>query len=315
MSRQRVECERAVSDRFIDISENGAIVRCRNRCLVIVHDGVEVASIPFREVSSLVVSSPRALLSARMMVELSLAGGVLVLGDSRQHPVAMMVPLVGHSTQVERMGQQLAATRPTRKRVWRQIVRAKIRNQAALLRARGRDPEPLLRLVPRVRSGDPENQEAHAASLYWDRLFESDFRRDRHALDQNRFLNYGYGVLRAMVARATCAAGLHPSVGIQHHNRYNGYVLVDDLMEPYRPIVDAAVLDALRTVESTAPMTPVLKKQLLQIVLGRWRVNGEERTTWDLVQRSVRSLVGVFTARRRTVWYPVFDFAQIQSSK
>jgi len=307
--------EEAVSERFIDISESGAVVRCKNRCLVIINGGNEVASVPFREISSVVVSSPRALLSARMMAELCLAGGVLVIGDTRQHPVAMMLPLVGHSTQVERMGHQLAASKPTRKRVWRQVVRAKIRNQASVLKALGHDAEILLRLLPLVRSGDLGNQEAHAASLYWDRVFPKEFRRDRHAADQNRFLNYGYGVLRAMVARATCAAGLHPSVGIQHHNRYNGYVLVDDLMEPYRPIVDTAVLRLLRNCEATAPLTPLLKKELLQVVLGRWLINGEERTTWDLVQRSVRSLIGVFMERRRSVWYPAIDFAQVQSAK
>ena len=148
----------------------------------------------------------------------------------------MLLPLVGHHLQARRFVAQAAASVPTKKRLWRQIVRAKIELQAHTLETLHGDSAGVRPLMRLVRSGDPENVEARAARAYWPLLFaDDDFRRDHERGDQNRLLNYGYTVLRAIVARAICAAGLHPALGLHHHNQYSAFCLADDLMEPFRP--------------------------------------------------------------------------------
>ena len=154
------------------------------------------------------------------------------------------------------MRSQIAATRPLSKQLWRQIVCAKIRMQGEVLALNGRQAGAFDALARKVRSGDPDNIEAQAARRYWKALFGPDFTRDQDGGGLNGLLNYGYTVLRAVVSRAICAAGLHPTIGIFHANRANAFALADDLMEPYRPVVDHMVLalsaDGIEHVSSEA---------------------------------------------------------------
>jgi hypothetical protein len=171
---------------------------------------------------------------------------MFIVSNEKHLPAAMLLPLSTHSTQTERFARQAAVSLPTRKRAWQQIVQAKLRAQARLLEETTGADQGLHVMAGRVRSGDPDNLEAQAARVYWPALFGKEasgeaFRRDPEGEGINVHLNYGYAVLRAIVARALCASGLHPSLGVHHHNRYDTFCLADDLMEPFRPLVDRVV--------------------------------------------------------------------------
>lgn len=219
----------------------------------------------------------------------------MVICDDRHLPVGLCLPLTGYHAPARRMTAQANASKPTLKRLWQQIVRAKVAHQAALLRdLRGSDFG-LGELAVSVRSGDPDNVEAQAARLYWPALFDSaDFLRDPALPDQNRYLNYGYAILRAIVARAICASGLHPGLGIHHHHRNNAYCLADDLMEPFRPAVDRAAVELWRDAGPDAPLDRTIKPRLLALVEDRFDLAGERRTLFDCVARLCASVGAAF---------------------
>ncbi len=279
-----------MSDRVLDISESPAVlsVRCGN--IVVDRESGESASIPLSELAVVVVSNPRVRYSQSVLAALAANGGTFVACDERHTPVGMLLPLAAHSLQAERFALQATASRPTRKRAWQAIVRAKVRAQGRLLATRKGTDLGLSRTALRVRSGDPANVEAQAARLYWPSLLGSGFRRERGAQDVNVHLNYGYAVLRAVVSRAVCAAGLHPSIGVHHHNRYNPFCLADDLMEPYRPIVDAVVHDTVATQGLHAPLDRESRRRLLAVLGARFDCSGEGRTLFDWLARAAASL-------------------------
>ncbi|MCA1298542.1 type II CRISPR-associated endonuclease Cas1 [Stappia indica] len=184
----------------------------------------------------------------------------VVLCAANHAPIACVWPLEGHHAQGARLNAQVGAARPLSKRLWRDIVAAKIRMQGAVLASAGGEAGAFDLLARKVRSGDPDNVEAQAARRYWQALMGPEFRRDTGGDGVNALLNYGYTVLRATVARAICAAGLHPTIGLHHSNRGNAFALADDLMEPYRPLVDRLVFNLSR--DGTETVTPEAKRVL-----------------------------------------------------
>ena len=294
-----------MTDRIIDIADAPAWLHSRNRLLVIEDEDGNEATVPYADLAALVVSHPRVTYSQSVLAELAAAGAAFVACDASRMPVAMLLPLVGQSVQAERFAQQAAASLPTCKRLWKQIVRAKIRAQARTLTDLRGDDQGLSNLVSRVRSGDPTNIEAQAGRRYWRALFDDNaFRRLRDAPDENRFLNYGYAVLRALVARAICAAGLHPGLGIHHHNRYDPFPLADDLMEPFRPIVDRAVVALCDARGADADLDRDAKAHLIGALTDRLGLGGEQRTLFDILGRLAVSLVRVFGGEARELVLP-----------
>ncbi|RME70794.1 MAG: type II CRISPR-associated endonuclease Cas1 [Planctomycetota bacterium] len=294
-----------MTERIVDISEKAARLRSKNGCLQLDLKDGGTQTIPFVEVAVVVVAHPQVTVTAPVLARLAEAGGVWVVCDERRMPVAWQLPIVGHHLQVERFRQQVGASRPTHKRLWKQIVQAKLRAQASALRLLRGTTCGIDRMVRSVRSGDTTNVEAQAARRYWGALFvDRSFRRDRAAADPNRHLNYGYAVLRALVARAVCAAGLHPSLGIHHHNRYSGFPLADDLMEPFRPLVDLRVARWFDVDDRPPELDRAAKRHLLAGFTERYRVDGEERSFFDIVARVARSLAAVFAGKRRALWLP-----------
>ncbi len=292
-------------ERIIDLSEGAARLRVENALLVVERDEADRFTVPLDEVGVLVVSHPCVSFTQAVLAGLAGAGGAFVACDGRHMPVGMMLPLGGHHVQAERFAAQAAAPLPLKKRLWQQIVKAKIRAQGRLLeRLRGGD-DGLLRLARQVRSGDPQNVEARASQRYWAALFGNrPFARSRDADDQNRHLNYGYAVLRAIVGRAICASGLHPSLGIHHHNRYDAFCLADDLMEPFRPLVDEAVARWVDKHGPSAPLDREAKAFLLAALTGRLTVEGERRTLFDAVSRAAASLAAAFEGKRKGLALP-----------
>lgn len=290
------------TERIIDISESGARLHVKLDNLVIAQGDEKLSSMPLEEVAVLVVSHPAVTYTQALLSGLMEAGGAFVCCDAKRMPNGMLLPLAGHHLSQERLQQQLSASAPTKKRAWQQLVQAKVTAQGQVLKALHGDDGGLLAMADRVQSGDPKNVEAQAARKYWPLLFaDAEFRRDRDAPGANAMLNYGYGVLRGVVGRAIAAAGLHPALGIHHHNRYDAFCLADDLMEPYRPIVDRAVALHTREHGMDAAMDKDAKAALIRPLLDRFPIRGESRSLFEVVEATAVSLVKVFQGERKSV--------------
>lgn len=225
----------------VEIASDGRHVSLHRGFLVVSEKGEEMGRVAIDQVAALVSNAHGLTFSNNILVECAHRGIPVVLCGPNHRPEAIVWPVDGHHQQSGRMADQIAAPLPLKKRLWAQVVRAKILAQGATLAAVGARHGGFHLLSRKVRSGDPDNVEAEAARRYWPLLFGPDFRRDRDAEGINALLNYGYAVLRAGVARAVMAGGLHPGLGLMHANRGNAMVLVDDLMEPFRPAVDLEV--------------------------------------------------------------------------
>lgn len=295
-----------LTDRIIDISENGADLSVRHSQLVIASSGTET-TVPLVEIAVLVISHPAVRMSHAVLSGLCSSGAICVFCTEKQLPAGMLLPIEGNSVQAERFVKQAQAPLPTRKRIWKCIAKAKIMSQGKLLmRLKGED-KGLGFIANEVRAGDSFNLEAQASRRYWTALFGDRFKRNPFSSDQNKLLNYGYAVLRAATARAICSSGLHPSIGLHHHNKYDTFCLADDLMEPFRPIVDEVVYQIVGDKGSNAPLDRETKKMIIKgIVEKRFNAGGELRTLFDAMTKVTASLAGVYTKERPDIFLPEF---------
>lgn len=258
---------------------------------------------------SVVVLDHRQITITQGLLEALLENNVAVITcDACSMPVGLLLPLYGHSTQNERFRSQLAASLPLRKQLWQQTIRAKIENQACVL---GKMTEVENRCMfvwaSDVRSGDPDNLEARAAAYYWRNFFSKehpDFTREREGAAPDNLLNYGYAILRAVIARSLVCSGLLPTLGIHHHNRYNAYCLADDIMEPYRPYVDELVMRIIRNHADYAVLTRELKAQLLTIPTLDVVINGKRSPLMIAASTTTASLAKCFNGEQRRIIYP-----------
>jgi CRISPR-associated protein Cas1 len=218
-----------------------------------------------------------------------------------------MLNLDGHTLQSQRFQSQINASLPLKKQLWQQTIIRKIENQAALLEQRRKDPRPLYALAKKVRSDDSENCEAQAAAYYWKNIFPDflSFVREREGNPPNNLLNYGYAILRAIVARCLVGSGLLPTLGIHHRNQYNAYCLADDIMEPYRVYVDRIVYEIIRMNGKFLEMTPSMKTALLEISQTDVIIDGQKSPLMNAVQRTTASLAKCYDGEK-TLLYPVF---------
>ena len=296
-----------MQNRIIELSEKPSRLRIRNRLLEIRSDDQLQAKVPIGDVAVLISAHPQVSLTQAVLGELAASGGVYIACDSRRQPIGMMLPLNGFHQQVRRFQAQASANAATRKRCWQQLIRAKISGQANLLkRINGRDGG-LSKLVPLVKSGDPTNVEARAARRYWTALFGKDFRRDRDQVGVNQWLNYGYTVTRAIVARAICASGLHPGIGLHHHHRESGFPLADDAMEPLRPLVDGIVYQVhLRDEANDWADDKQIRHWIISQIMSRYEFDGESRTLFDWSSRMTASLGNRFESKEGNFEVPTF---------
>jgi len=294
-----------MTERLIDISEDPARLSVRYEQLVIRREGADEVTVPLAEIAALAVSQPRVTYTHGVLSGLTRAGAALIVCDEKHLPSGLLLPLAGHSVQAERFASQAAASKPLGKKLWQQIVQAKVRAQGRLLNDLYGNDQGLAAMARTVKSGDAGNVEARASRRYWPALFaDPSFRRDRAGQDQNRFLNYGYAVLRAVTARAVCAAGLHPSLGLHHHNRYDALCLADDLMEPYRALVDRAVVELTAERGPMAPLDREAKARLIGVLTGHFNLNEESRTLFEILGRTASSLAEIFSGRRTKLVLP-----------
>ncbi len=215
--------------RVIEIVEPDRFLFLEYGNMVIKDSWHTLARVALDDISAVVVNPYGTSQSAGLLAALAERNIPFVVAGKNFAPIAIMLPIEGNFEQSARIQAQMEVSKPTNKRLWQQIIKAKIDMQAMALEVVGAQSASLRQMILRVRSGDPDNFEAQAARVYWGRMFGRRFRRDRMLLGINSFLNYGYAVLRSATARAVVSAGLHPSIGIHHRSAYNTMRLVDDL--------------------------------------------------------------------------------------
>jgi CRISPR-associated protein Cas1 len=271
--------------------------------LVVEREGEIVGQVPIEDIGLLVVDNPTASYSHACVIRLLECGAAVMLCGADHLPASILTPLEGNHLQAERLRIQIEASLPTCKRLWQQIVRRKIHHQAEAAES----PETVLklrRLEEEVRSGDPSNVEAQAARVYWANWLGpgSDFRRERKGKPPNSLLNYGYMVLRAAVARAVVGSGLHPGFGLQHHSRYNAFSLADDLVEPFRPLVDVTVRDLWRG--GAKEVTKEVKQALYTLLTHTCQTSGQTGPLMVALELMTASLVRCLAGEEKDLVLP-----------
>lgn len=250
--------------RIVDIS-NPAFIHLETGQMIVEQEGKTVA-IPIEDLGILIIDSPQATISRAVLAACAANETVVLISDDKHLPASILLPLSGHALQTKIIAVQVNAMLPVKKRLWQQIIRQKIRGQAQVLKSIHGAADPLLQLVQQVLSGDTSNIEGRAAQLYWQRLFGAAFRRNPDLEGRNALLNYGYAVIRAAVARSIVGSGLHPSLGIHHHNQYDTFSLADDLMEVLRPLVDLRVALMTDGIEDEIEICKETKAELLDLL-------------------------------------------------
>lgn len=288
--------------RIIEIAEDGRYLSVLRGFLIVSHEGNEIGRVPLDDIAAVIGNAHGLTYSNNLLVELARRNAPFVLCAENHMPVGMLWPLDGNYEQGARMDAQLDATRPKSKRLWADIVKQKIATQAAVLKAADKPSAPLSALIRKVRSGDPDNVEAQAARRYWQLLFGDNFRRDTSGGGINGLLNYGYTVLRAATARAVIAAGLHPGIGLHHGNAQNPIRLVDDLMEPFRPIIDFTVFNLVR--QGAEEVTPDTKRELVHALYRDMLTSQGQSPLSACLERLATSLAQVFLGETDSLEFP-----------
>ena len=262
-------------------------------------------SVPIEDIGFVVLEDQQTSVTLPLLNALSDNNvAVILCGDNRM-PNAMLMNLDSNRTQGESYRAQIDASEPLKKGLWKQIVEAKIRNQAALLRKLGRDGDKLKPYYMNVKSADADNREGIAARIYWSELFGANFARFREGSPPNNLLNYGYTLLRAAVARSIMGSGLFPAFGIFHRNRYNAFPLADDLMEPYRPYVDELVYNLYR--QGHEQLTREVKSALLRVLFADTRFDNVMRPLEVGLTFTTSSLAKCFAGIRKKIAYPLLE--------
>lgn len=285
---------------------NPAYLKLKDRQLKVIdpESEEEKGSVPVEDMVVLMLDNYQITISHQLMVALQGNNVALVSCDAHHLPFAMMLPMSGHVEHSERLKTQINISEPLRKQLWKQTVEAKISQQMLLLKKLRKPHEPLADYVNQVKSGDSTNMEGIAAQYYWKQLFEN-FSREREGASPNNLLNFGYAVLRSIVARALVSSGLNPTLGIFHRNKYNAYCLADDIMEPYRPYVDWMVYRWVEEKPHQNELTPEVKSFLLQIATHDVMIMQKLRPLMVAVSSTTASLYKCFTGELRTLRYPL----------
>lgn len=261
-------------------------------------------TLPIEDLGVIILEHPQITLTSNLLEKLMEEQVAVITCNSRYMPSGMFMPLEGNSVQTERIRTQLEASTPLKKQLWQQTIRSKIFNQAMVLDRLGIAPTRLLKLQNDVKSGDPTNCEAQAASHYWGQIYGGNFVRSRNPESPNAQLNYGYAILRSVVARSLVASGMFPSMGIHHKNKYNAFCLADDIMEPYRPYVDWLVLHLPGINETEEGLTKEQKIELLKIPQIDVMIGDLKRPMFHAVSITTASLYKCFEGTQRKITYP-----------
>lgn len=288
---------------------NPAYLKTETEQMVIqLTDSGELRTVPIEDIGLLILDHQQITITQALMAKMMAYNVALINCNDAHHPVGLLLNLDGNTLQSQKFQAQVEASAPLKKQLWQQTIAAKIENQAALLKSRNAEHLLLVNLSKTVTSGDTGNHEAKAAAFYWKRIFPEvpGFTRDRFGFPPNNLLNYGYAILRAVVARSLVGSGLLPTLGIHHRNQYNAYCLADDIMEPYRPFVDATVCSIIDRHEEWWELNTNLKKVLLTIPAMDVVIEGKKSPLMNAVQGTTASLSKCFEGKLRKITYPHF---------
>lgn len=265
-------------------------------------------AIPVEDIGIIILDHHGVSTSQYLISKLLENNVAVIFCNDKHHPTGLLLNLDGNHVQSEKFKAQINSSIPLRKNLWQQTVSSKIHNQASLLREFGITTGNMINWEKQVNSGDTKNYEARAAVYYWKNLFpeEMEFRRDRFGEPPNNLLNYGYAILRAVVARGLVASGLLPTLGIHHRNKYNAYCLADDIMEPYRPFVDKTVCEIINSGYDYYDLNTEVKKELLKIPAMDISINGERSPLMVGLQRTTASLSKCYEGESKKIVYPEF---------
>lgn len=269
-----------------------------------------VKTIPIEDIGIVILDNKQITVTHGLLEALLNNNSAVITCGSNRMPIGLHLPLEGNTTQSERMQAQIEASIPLKKQLWQQTTQVKITNQAYVLQAcRNEVVKNMLVWAKEVKSGDSDNLEGRAAAYYWANLFRDieGFRRGREGIPPNNLLNYGYAVLRAVVARSLVVSGLFPALGIHHHNRYNAYCLADDIMEPYRPFVDKLVVEMVDRGGNYQELSKELKMELLNIPVLDVVINGQRSPLMLAVAQTTASLAKCYLGEVRKIAFPSFE--------
>lgn len=280
----------------------------KNKQLIVTpKNGLPGKTVPIEDIGFLIMEHPQISFTLKLMEELTENSVAVVFCDSKHMPSSMTLPLDAHHIQNELFREQINATEPLKKNLWKQTIEMKISNQARLLDKLNKKSTQLKTLAKTVKSGDVDNREGYAARMYWIALLGQGFIRDRYGYPPNPFLNYGYILLRSAVARALSGSGLLATLGIHHHNRYNAFCLADDIMEPYRPYVDEIVFAMNKMWPDTIMLEKEHKAKLLELMVADVRIGENRRPLMVALSQTTASLARCFIGETRKIVYPVFE--------
>ncbi len=293
---------------IVEINNSDQKISLFRGFLKVSDDDGEKGRVPLDDITALIISAHNGLISKNILVALAERNTPVIICGKNWHPVSISYPVTGHYQGAGILYDQIEASQPLRKRMWQTLIAAKISNQTSILARHWPEHSRITELVnmsKRVKSGDPDNLEAQAARLYWPALMGNDFRRNFTNPDQNILLNYGYTVLRAATARAVCSAGLTPALGIHHRNRNNAFCLVDDLVEPFRPLVDDLVCEIWKETEETLDqLTPEIKKRLVTILTRDLRGEKGASPLVNCLSRLAKSVCDSFQQKENVMILP-----------
>jgi CRISPR-associated protein Cas1 len=287
--------------RYLSVERGFMVVHSTDRATN--GERAKLGQVPLDDITAVIANAHGISYTNNLLVALAERNAPLVVCGANHNAVSMLLPIEGNYQQAKRFDAQIAASKPTHKRVWALIVKAKLQQQANVLASMGANAIPLQALVEQVKSGDTGNLEAIGARRYWQTLLGSDFRRDQGSAGLNSLLNYGYTVLRAATARALVAAGLHPTLGVHHSNEGNAMRLVDDLMEPFRPCIDRVVWQCKHA--GTIELTPDVKKQLVQALYTDLPTASGNTPVLVCVQKLATSLALLYLGERQDLDLPL----------
>lgn len=292
--------------RIVEVADDNRHLFLHRGFLVVEQTGPdrgEIGRVPVDDIAAVIGNAHGLSYTNNLLVGLAERGAPFVLCGANHNVVGMILPVDGHFQQAKRFDAQLAAGLPLRKRLWSEIVKSKLQQQAAALEAAGSEVAPLAALTRKVRSGDPENIEAQGARRYWSLLFGENFRRDQQGDGVNGLLNYGYTVLRAATARAVVASGLHPTHALHHKNEGNAMRLVDDLMEPFRPLIDLTVWQLVK--KGYREVCPDTKRALVRTLYEDMQTSMGATPVMVCAQRLATSLAQIYIGEKEKLDLPL----------
>lgn len=270
---------------------------------LVIKNSAKETTVPIEDIGYIIIENQETYISIPTLSKLSSNNVSVIFCDDKHMPQSMLLNLDSHHIQQEHFRNQINASEPLKKQLWQQVVKTKIHNQATLLNSLQKNKNPLEHYASKVLSGDSDHREGVAAAYYWKHLFDFDFKRERYGDYPNLFLNYGYIVLRAAVARALSGSGLLSTLGIHHHNKYNAFCLADDIMEPYRPLIDAKVIEIMNNYDEHDLITPI-KAELLNVLTQTVYFEDKKSPLMVGLSTTTSSLQQCFAGKSRKIIYP-----------